>query len=136
NRPARRSPERSTGSEASSRLGPTAIFSPQRTQRRLRVLCALCGESQSLKGFRQSKPQTVAQNGRAAAADLVVDLVARVSAAEVRRHDEAILKTIGKLRDVIEVGVAIASGALLMPIGHERAFDQQHLRAKERVLRF
>src|SRR5579872_7597272 len=111
---AKRTTAECKGELASSPSRPSANYSP----------------SQSLKRLRQREPQTVAQNGGTAAPDLVVNLAARIAAAEVRQDDHGVLKTLREIGDVIEVDVAVARGALLMPVHHERAFDHQHFGPK------
>src|SRR5207245_11188676 len=54
----------------------------------------------------------------------------------MRQNDETVLETIGKLRDVVEMNVAVAGGPLLMAIRNERAFDDQHLRFEKSGVRF
>src|SRR6266851_1528471 len=54
----------------------------------------------------------------------------------MRQNNESILETIGKLRDVVEMDVAVARGAVLMSVSDERTLDDQDLGLVDRCVRF
>src|SRR5690349_3284385 len=90
---------------------------------------------QPLPRLRQRQSNSLVQRRRQPALHAALNLLVRVAPRKVREHDQVVLETIGKVGDVVDVNVAIQRGAILMSIQDERALDQQHLGAKDRVAR-